>query len=424
MIITQTHISMRISILISLLLGWLAASCTSSPEVTLRVHNPLDQERKDANILLSRGEIARWVDIPDGKLPVLMASDGTPIPSQPDDVDGDGSWDELFALTDMEAGESLNITLSFLSPEAYPQFKVRTNLHLGDATNNYQELSQASRLEGISYHNYTGVTEAAFQMEGVAWENDKVGFRNYMDQRNGMDIFGKTTSEMVLEEVGIEGAPSYHEPGPWGMDVLKVGTSLGAGGIAYLFKDSLYRLGDNGSGSYEVVFQGPLRSRFKLDYPDWRLGEEQLHVSHQVQIVAGRLCYGNLVSYSGTEEELSLVPGIVNMHSDSLHMVQLNEQFTALLTHDRQSEDGSWLCMALVVPSAYLSSWGETPDEGEGIIQTYYAALDASPNEAQLYRFYAFWEKEDPGWASLAEIENYLQTEAERLSQSVIYKPQ
>ena len=211
---------MRKAIYSSLLTGLLTISCTSSPEVSLQVHNPLDQVRKDANILLTRGEIARWVDIPQGKLPLLMNSDGTPIPSQPDDVDGDGSWDELFALRDMEAGESLIITIAFVHPEEYPQFPARTDLHLGDATDNYRELLQAGRLEGISYHNYTGVTEAAFQMEGVAWENDRVGFRNYMDQRNGMDIFGKTTPEMVLEEVGIKGAPSYHEPGPWGLDVL------------------------------------------------------------------------------------------------------------------------------------------------------------------------------------------------------------
>jgi hypothetical protein len=261
-------------------------------------------------------------------------------------------------------------------------------------------------------------------MEGVAWENDRVGFRNYMDQRNGMDIFGKTTSQMVLEDVGKKGGPSYHEPGDWGMDVLKVGTSLGAGGIAYLYRDSLYRVGDSGSASYEVVFQGPLRSRFRLIFSDWKVEEEMVRVNHQIQIVAGRHCYGNLVTYSGTEASMDLVPGIVNMLSDSLHLLPLNDQYTALLTHDRQSEDGSLLSMALIVPASYLLSTGETRDEGEGIIQTYYAVLDASPDESQMYRFYALWEREDPRWSSLDGINSYLQKEAERLSQSLVYSNQ
>jgi hypothetical protein len=408
----------------SLLITLLAISCSSLPEVTLRVHNPMDQERSDATILLTRGEISRWVDIPEGLLPALTDPEGSHIPCQADDLDGDGLWDELFALTGMKAKESLDITIKFVLPEDYPQFPARTNLHLGDAANNYQELKAAERLEGISYHNYTGVTEARFQMEGAAWENDKVGFRNYMDQRNGMDIFGKTTTDMVLEKVGVKGAPSYHEPGEWGMDVLKVGTSLGAGAIAYKQGDSLYRVGNSGTGTYEVVFQGPLRSRFRLEYAGWKVGEEELSVIHQIQIVAGRLCYGSQVTYSGTEESLDLIPGIVNMKSDSLYVLELNDQYTALLTHDRQSEDGSILTMALMVPATYLNSIGQTSDEGDGITQTYYACLDASPDEAQLYRFYAFWEKEDPRWSSMGEIETHLLTEAERLSQSVIYNMQ
>ena len=149
-----------------------------------------------------------------------------------------------------------------------------------------------------------------------------------------------------------------------------------------------------------------------------------MNVSHQIQIVAGRPCYGNLVTYTGSEESLALVPGIVNMLSDSLYVLELNDQFTALLTHDYQSEDGSLLAMALIVPSTYLLSIGKTGDEGAGITQTYYASLDANPGESQLYRFYAFWEKQDPLWASMKEIESYLETEAERLSQSIIYRNQ
>jgi hypothetical protein len=412
---------MRINIMPSLLVGLLAISCSSTPEVSLRVSNPMNQKRKDAIILLSRGEISRWFDIPADQLPVLTDLQGEFIPSQPDDVNGDGQWDELFALTTLEAKAYQNIVIKFVLPADYPEFPARTNLHLGDAKNNYRKLNRAKRLEGVSYHNYTGLTSAAFQMEGPAWENDRVGFRNYMDQRNGMDIFGKTTSNMVLDKVGIEGEPSYHEPGEWGMDVLKVGTSLGAGGIGYMYKDSIYRVGDSGSGTYEIVFEGPLRSRFNLNYKDWKVEEHLLNVHHQIEIVAGRHYYLGIVTYSGSDVKLALVPGIVNMKSSSLSVIKLNDQFTALLTFDNQSEDGSLLAMALMVPTSYLKTTGECRNEGEGIIQTYYAVLDASPGEPLAYRFYSFWENENPKWSSLDEIQNYLQSEAKRLTQSLVY---
>jgi len=407
--------------ILSLLLVLWVCSCSTSPEVMLQVHNPSDEARSDATLLLSRGEISRWIDLPEDQLPVLKDQQGAYIPCQVDDVDGDGLWDELFSLTDLGPTTQRQVLISLVAPGDYPSFPIRTNLHLGDAKNGYRELQEAERLEGVSYHNYEGRTSAAFQMEGPAWENDKVGFRNYLDQRNGMDIFGKTTKEMVLSTVGIEGAPSYHEPGDWGMDVLKVGTSLGAGGIAYRYQDSLYRVGDNGSGRYEVEFEGSQRSRFKLTYRNWKVDTLSVHVTHHVEIVAGRHYYQGTVVFGGTEEKLQLVPGMVNMKSKQLHVLQLDEQYTALLTHDRQSEDSTLLAMALLVPSGYLLSIGETREEGEGITQSYYAVLEAAPGDAVTYRFYALWEGEDSKWASLEEIKKYLRTEAGRWTQSVIY---
>lgn len=412
---------MRQRSIIFLLAGLLISSCSSDPRVSLRLSNPLQQNRSDAVILLSRGEISGWTGIPDELLPVLKDIHGNFIPCQADDVDGDGRWDELFALVQLDAGAQQKIMVEFISPEEYPVFPARTNLHLGDARDNYKKLRQAQRLEGVSFHNYADHTSAAFQMEGPAWENDHVGFRNYMDQRNGMDIFGKTTSAMVLDKVGQEGEPSYHEPGEWGMDVLKVGTSLGAGAIGYMYKDSIFRVGDNGSGSYEVVFQGSQRSRFNLSYVNWKVEDQILEVIHQIDIVAGRRYYQAQASYSGTREDLNLVVGIVNMLSDELHVLELDAQYTGLYTMDHQAEDGSLLTMALVVPTSYLIRTDKTRDEGDGVIQTYYALLDASPGDAISYRFYSLWEKEDQRWSSREEIESYLKKEAERWTQSLVY---
>jgi hypothetical protein len=412
---------MRTNKLLYLLICMITLSCSSPSEVTLQVRNPLDQKRNDAIILLSRGEISNWCSVPADQLPVLTSLDGSAIPCQADDLDGDGNWDELFSLTDLEASGQQTIVVKFTEKDRYPEFPARTNIHLGDARDNYRNLDSASRLEGVSFDNYDHVTNASFQMEGVAWENDKVGFRNYMDQRNGLDIFGKTTSEMVLDSVGKEGGLSYHEPAEWGQDVLKVGTSLGAGGIGYLYKDSIYRVGDSGSGTYQLVFRGPERSRFNLDYTNWVVGDQMLHVIHQIEIVAGRHYYQARVSFEGSQEPLSLVTGIVNMKSESLHVIRLNDQYTALFTLDHQSEDGTLLAMALMVPTVHLKSTGETRNTGEGIIETYFAVLDASPGELVPYRFYALWEREDPRWASLEEITGYLRTEAARWTQSVVY---
>lgn len=121
---------MQINNFLYLLIGVTALSCSSAPQVTLQVTNPMQQERSDAIILLSRGEISRWLDIPLGQLPVLTDLQGEYIPSQADDVDGDGHWDELFGLTNLEGSGQQKIVVKFISTDSYPEFPVRTNLHL------------------------------------------------------------------------------------------------------------------------------------------------------------------------------------------------------------------------------------------------------------------------------------------------------
>ena len=403
--------------------SFLVSSCNPGDDMVLQFTNPLDQSRENAAILLTSDEISGFTEIPADKLPFLIDGSGNAVPCQADDVDGDGRWDELFALMDLEPSEQKKITLGFIDPAGYPEFEARTNLRLGAADRQgYPELLTAQRLEGVSYHNYGGVTGAAYQMEGPAWENDRVGFRNYLDQRNGMDIFGKLVPQMVLDSVGIAGSPSYHEPAEWGMDILKVGTSLGSGAIGYLYNDSIYRVGDNGSGSYRVIFEGSQRSRFDLLYEEWKVDELSLEVSHQIDITGGRHYFQGSVTYTGTDRQLSLVPGIVNMKSDQMHVVEVDPNHTALITHDAQSEDGSMLAMALMVPTANLVSTGEAPEDGDGITQTYYTVLGASAGDAATYRFYALWEKEDPRWASLESVTEYLRSEAERWTQSVVIK--
>ena len=411
--------AMNRNILLCMLLGLAAAGCNRQGEVRLGLFNPLDETRADANLVIDRSTIEGWTAIPAEKVPLLTEMNGDPIPCQVDDIDGNGQWDELFVVTDLGPEEEKIARLVFVLPEDYPSFVTRTNLRMGANRPGYPELEKAERLEGITYHNHSRTGEI-YQMEGPAWENDRVGFRNYLDQRNGMDIFGKLTAQMVLDSVGIAGRQSYHEPDTWGMDVLKVGTSLGAGSIAYLFGDSLYRVGDSGSGAYRAIIEGPLRSCLELSFNGWQVSDHAVDVVHRIGIAAGSRYYSSSITRSGREPEMDPVAGIVNMKSDSLYVLDLNGEFTGFMTHDLQSEDTTMLAMALVVPSARLKDYGKAPESGEGITETYYVVLDAESSGEVGYRFYALWEREDQRWASRDEVTSFLRKEADRWSEPLL----
>ena len=206
------------------------------------------------------------------------------------------------------------------------------------------------------------------------------------------------------------------------MDILKVGTSLGAGGIGYLYNDSIYRVGDNGSATYEKVFEGSQRSRFNFSFNNWSVDGNPVNVLQQIEISAGKHYYQSAVSHAGSDLDLELVAGIVNMKSEEVYVLKLGDHHTALLTHDLQSEDTTLLAMALLVPNQYLVRHGESKDQGEGITQTYYVVLEANEGDPVPYRFYALWEREDSRWSSLDEVKTYLEEEAARWTQSIGYK--
>jgi len=247
-------------------------------------------------------------------------------------------------------------------------------------------------------------------MEGPAWENEKVGFRNYFDLRNGMDIFGKKTIEMVLDGVGLH--ESYHEMQEWGMDILKVANSLGAGAIGLEVEGGLYRIGADTTARFERLYEGPLKSEFKLTYPNMEIAGDVYDITHYVAITAGEYCYENRLLIDHVQENVAFASGIVNAHSDEVYYEEVPGNYHVLMTHAKQAEDSSYLAMGLLIPDSDYLDHGQTPDTGEGITQTYYASMNASATGETAYAFYALWEKTEGKFQEFNEALEVLKNDA------------
>jgi hypothetical protein len=235
-----------------------------------------------------------------------------------------------------------------------------------------------------------------------------------------MDIFGKVTSRMVLDNVGYKEDLSYHEYNPeWGADILKVGNSLGAGSIAYAYNDSLFRVGDNGVGSCKILTEGPIRSIFRFKFTDWKMGDQTLNIIHDVSIQAGKYYYESTVSYSGTDEEIELVTGIVNAKSKQVHKIMDPTDYYSFYTFDLQAEDTTLLGMGIIVPSDILNSVTTAPEQGDGIIETYCIHLQTMVDKAVKFRFYSVWERENGQWKSADGFESLLRNEADCMAKPI-----
>jgi hypothetical protein len=408
----------RNTILFVFIMALVVVSCgkKEKPSKKISLENTLDIIRQDEPVILERKTVdAFFQDIPNGHVPVVMNENNEQIPSQTDDLNFDGEWDELIFTLTFQPNETKTVSVILLPKSERKEYPRRTNIRFGDKKPPFEELDNVERLKSTE----SAVISKVFQMEGPAWENDKVAFRNYFDARNGIDIFGKRTESMVLDSVGIRGQ-NYHELDSWGMDILKVGNSLGAGAIALEVKDSVYRIGLSEKAAYKLVAEGPVRSVFQLSFMEQPAGGNVYDVIHTISIVAGAHYYKSTVKANGLSGNESLVTGIVNMESDSLIMKEFADAYVSLATHDNQAYTGEILGMGLLIEKEMFEQTMTAPEKGEGIVQTYMADLKISENKPAVFYFFSGWEYENPKFKNPGYFLSVIEKDAKKLNSPVM----
>lgn len=123
--------------------------------------------------------------------------------------------------------------------------------------------------------------------EGPGWESDKVAFRFYLDNRNGIDVFAKKTSDIVLPAVGVDGFDNYHNMADWGMDNMKVGKTLGLGSIAAWNGQKAVRVEKKDSVTCYIPADGKIRSQVKTVYYGWEANHIKCDLASLISIDAG-----------------------------------------------------------------------------------------------------------------------------------------
>jgi len=397
---------------------------------TYTFENPLDSPRKDEVIMLERSEISDYVEFEKGTLPVFKSPDGDFVPTQVDDLDGDGEWDEVVLVTDFEAGETLVMEIDFFPENEYPKFEKRTNLRLG-ITQEDGSFKEVDNYEALPCDNGF---EIIAQGESVNWENDKIGFRNYFDCRNVKDLFGKLKPEMIIDKIHTPEMGSYHELADWGMDVLHCGSSLGSGGLALLKEDSLYRLGSTDVYSYHKIVEGPLRSVFELRYQGWKVDGDMLEAVERITIYPGKYWFESDVTVTGCPEGSQIVTGIVTSHLKREPFQFKSNDFQCIGTHDVQSLNNDELGMAAIVPLAEAGKIDRTTDinffergfetvSEKGfsniISETYYIGQHCESGQPSKHYFFAVWGLDKDQWKTEEGFRKYIEEETEKLSSGI-----
>jgi hypothetical protein len=384
---------------------WLLWSCTEDSQSVL-IRNNTEIALSNKHVEIAREQLGMEAE----GLPLLYNDKDKPVATQLQDKNGDDEWDVIIFQVSLGAGENVRLKVKWTDSAGYPDFEKKTQIYFGyseNRDNNYVSLDTHVRPDGHEPQD----PPYMYQFEGPGWENNLVGYRSYFDTRNGKDIFGKTTEDMVLQNVAL--GENYHELQPWGMDVLKVGSSLGAGSLALLKADSLIRLGATGYSAFEKLEEGPVFSRLKLTYRDWNIMGEMYEIEEVITIWANKRWYKSEITLPGNEGD-TLVAGIVNLNEANVQSFAAN-QHEVLYTFGDQSENKDALGMALVVPSGRFAGVSKASAYSTEISDSELALMTPDNNTYSFY-FFAGWEEENEMFANQESFQAKLTDMANELT--------
>lgn len=231
--------------------------------------------------------------------------------------------------------------------------------------------------------------------EGLGWETDLMAYRLYLDSRAAVDIFGKRQPEPVLHTIGM-GADDYHALADWGMDVFKVGDTVGLGGVALLRGDKATQIGPSVI-SVKLYNQPPTRARAEVTF-DKVEGRGQIKTTYAIQ-GGSALTH---VTATGRDLKHPLVTGFIR-HPDTTLITPSKDEsdWTYVATWGTQSLNNDALGIAVFVRKTDLS---RIDTSGGTVYLTF-----KNPNRMD-YAFAAVWTLDRQGVHNEAAFRQWLET--------------
>jgi hypothetical protein len=302
------------------------------------------------------------------------------------------------------------------SSAAYAELAVR----FGGTMNNKMQFeggtySQVSEFQLPSDHT---IGNKLFKYEGFGWESELVGYRYYFDNRGAVDIFGKQQVGLALKEVGLDG-DDYHALDEWGMDVLKVGGSLGLGALGAYVDGEIVKVTDFQS-SHVSIRNDAIYASAMLSANAWQVGDNTYDLQVTYRIAGGQ----RLTEVIGDADGLNhWASGIVNHVSNDKSKADVKLMAEGISSTTQGQDTKAW---------CYRATYGKQslnddnlgmalfyPCENSTLIDSELNIAVAMQGSMAHYYFLAGWEAENSLFASEARFSEYLKQTQTRLNKQI-----
>ncbi len=383
--------------------------CDSAPEpqndavARLDVSNPSAFARPDTLVSLTLNELG----VTAGPLQVWEGDSARP--TQLVDDDGDNRPERLVFLADLDEAATHTYLINDQDAGLVPAPRTHAEVSIKEGGEWQEETYVGGTFKNVDRvttpPQYTDHSEY-IRYEGPGIESDLVGYRFYLDWRNGFDIFGKKTSEMALQNVGLDGYESYHHMADWGADILKVGQSLGAGGYGFWDGATTVLVSDTAERSATIRADGPIYSGLDIDYKNWNTGSATVDLKATLSMQAGSPMVDVTLATSAPLDNLAI--GLV-AHEADVMMGDLDitgEAWSYMATFGAQTLFDDNLGMVVLFKKNDLVS--QTRDESSHVL-----VMRPRGNELS-YAFGALWSGREGEVQTREELEAFLTAEVER----------
>ena len=277
----------RLQLLLPVLLLGSALAESHLRGIKIAITNPTAQERPAEDVVISLAELRKIApDLRAGSL-IVTASDSTTeaedtatlqtaeLPSQVDDLDGDGKADELAFQIDLKPNQTRVVTVTYGEPDRI--FRLR--------------------------NDYPKRTDAFFakKIEGVGWESELNAWRIYFDPRNAIDLYAKKRPVLQLQRYATP-EYDYHAESPDGRDIYRVGDALGIGAVGAWVNGKSLKVADVASRNWRVISTGPVRSIVELTYQGWKIGDKTVTLRSRISQWAGDRGFIHSITVEGGDD--------------------------------------------------------------------------------------------------------------------------
>lgn len=297
--------------------------------------------------------------------------------------------------------EDVNVEEQVLkTTKTYAEISVAQGGKWVDGTRGHEEYQGTTHFKNINHlrvpDKHTDHTWY-LRYEGPGWESNKIGYRLYLDWRNGIDIFGKVTDTMTLAKIGQDGFDSYHEPQAWGQDILKVGSGLGIGSIGRLVDNKVLHFKAVDS-TFATIKNEDNSSSVMIDYKGWKTASNKIDLKSTLSISPDKRYTKHTIQPS--KKINGIVTGIVDHGVNFFTKESENKKWAYIATYGEQTLVPDNLGMAIFYEVATTSQIKKGEDD--------YLIEFKPTTKATSFYFLGAWEQEPNGIKTEAEFKIYL----------------